>query len=49
LNSRRKDVPPGAPELILDHTRMNDYLNGQSEEIDPYQYKVLELVREGGR
>lgn len=46
LNSRRKDVPPGNLDLELDHNRIGEYQNGQSEEIDPYQYKVLDLIRE---
>jgi ABC-type Fe3+ transport system substrate-binding protein len=47
LNSRRNDVPPGDPDLVLDYKRINDYQNGQSEEIDGYQKKVLDLIREG--
>lgn len=46
LNSRRKDVPPGSPDLVLDQKHIDEYENGQSEEIDPYQKKVLDLIRE---
>ena len=46
LNSRRVDVPPGNPDLVLDHDRISEYQNGQSEEFDPYQHKVLELIKD---
>jgi iron(III) transport system substrate-binding protein len=49
LDSRRKDVPPGAPDLALDYSKIGEYENGQSEEIDPYQTKVLAVIREGSR
>lgn len=45
LNSRRNDVPPGNEDLELNYSRIDEYENGQSEEIDSYQRKVLDLIR----
>lgn len=49
LNSRHKGVPPGAPDLALDHSKIGDYENGQAEGIRPYQNKVIELLKEYGK
>jgi len=49
LNSRRKDVPLGAPDAAVDFTKLSQYTNGQAEEYEPYQDKVTELLREFAR
>ena len=45
LNSRRKDVPPGAPDLVLDPNRLSDYVGTQTEDMQEYAQKVVEILR----
>jgi iron(III) transport system substrate-binding protein len=46
LNSRRLDVPPGAPDRIIDPGRIAEYVPAQGEEIQPHQQRVTELLRQ---
>ena len=46
LNSRRLDVPPGAPDRVIDPAHLQDYVPAQGEEIQPHQQKVTELLRQ---
>ena len=45
LNSRRKDVAPGAPGRALDANRLDRYLVGQAEDLQPDQKEAARLVR----
>jgi hypothetical protein len=46
LNSRRLDVPPGAPDRVVDPKLIAEYVPAQGEEIQPHQRKVAELLRQ---
>jgi iron(III) transport system substrate-binding protein len=46
LNSRRLDVPPGAPDRAIDPKDIGQYLPSQSEEVQPYQQKAVQLLRD---
>ena len=45
LNSRRRDVPPGAPARALDPAKLDKYMIGQAEELQPYQKEAASIVR----
>jgi ABC-type Fe3+ transport system substrate-binding protein len=44
LNSRRVDVPLGAPELVVDHAHIDEYYPGQADEAKPYLDEVKKLL-----
>jgi ABC-type Fe3+ transport system substrate-binding protein len=44
-NSRRTDVPAGEPLFTVDPSRIDEYLNSQSEEMLPYFEKVVHYAR----
>jgi ABC-type Fe3+ transport system substrate-binding protein len=46
LNSRRIDVPPGAPNRYIDPKDIGRYINGQSEEALNNQRKVSEIIKQ---
>jgi iron(III) transport system substrate-binding protein len=46
LNSRRLDVPPGAPDRVVDPKLIAEYVPAQGEEIQPHQQKVAALLRQ---
>jgi iron(III) transport system substrate-binding protein len=46
LNSRRTDVPPGAPDRLVEPSLIGEYVAAQGEEIQPHQQKVSELLRQ---
>ena len=46
LNSQRKDVPLGAPEIAMDLARISEYTGTQDEEIDPFTTRTSEILRE---
>ena len=46
LNSRRTDVPPGAPDRIVPEDQMSEYVGDQNEEAMQYQEKVLPLLKQ---
>jgi iron(III) transport system substrate-binding protein len=46
MNSRRKDVPLGDPEDAVDYSRLNEYIGGQSEEMQAYQKRASEIFKE---
>jgi hypothetical protein len=39
-------VPPGAPDRVIDPKLIADYVPAQGEEIQPYQQRVTELLRQ---
>jgi len=45
LNSRRLDVAPAAPQRAIDPATYASYVSSQSEELQPYQARALELAR----
>jgi len=45
LNSRRRDVAPGAPERALDPAKLDRYLIGQAEDLQEQQKEAARLVR----
>jgi iron(III) transport system substrate-binding protein len=46
LNSRRKDVPLGDPEAAVDYAKLDEYVGGQTEVMQPYQKRASEIYRE---
>ncbi|MGE5539498.1 MAG: ABC transporter substrate-binding protein [Gemmatimonas sp.] len=46
LNSRRKDVPLGDPESAIDYAKLDEYVGGQTEVMQPYQKRASEIYRE---
>jgi ABC-type Fe3+ transport system substrate-binding protein len=46
LNSRRKDVPPGDPDVAIDYARLDEYVGGQTEYMQPFQKRAAEIFRE---
>jgi ABC-type Fe3+ transport system substrate-binding protein len=45
-NSRRKDVPPGDPESVVDPARLGELVGDQGEIMNPYHARTAALVRE---
>jgi ABC-type Fe3+ transport system substrate-binding protein len=45
LNSRRKDVPPGAPDLAIDWSHFDEYVGTQVEELQSYSLRVSDILR----
>lgn len=45
LNSRRKDVPPGDPERVIDWSRYKDYVSGQSEDFHEAMAEFKKITR----
>ena len=45
LNSRRNDVPLGAPDQALDMDHIKDYIGTQIEDLQSYSLKVTEILR----
>jgi iron(III) transport system substrate-binding protein len=45
LNSRRNDVPPGAPDLVLDPDHLSDYVGTQTEDMQVYANRVVDILR----
>jgi iron(III) transport system substrate-binding protein len=46
LNSRRKDVPLGDPDVAIDYAKLDQYVGGQTEYMQPYQKRASEIFRE---
>ena len=46
INSRRKGVPPGAPNYVVDASRLSDYSGHQTEAFEAYHKVIAEIVRE---
>jgi hypothetical protein len=46
LNSRRKDVPLGDPSVAVDTAKLDEYVGGQTELVQPFQRRAAELLRE---
>jgi ABC-type Fe3+ transport system substrate-binding protein len=46
LNSRRKDVPPGDPDVAIDYAKLDEYVGGQTEYMQPFQKRATEIFRE---
>lgn len=46
INSRRKGVPPGAPNNVVDVSQLSHYSGHQTEAFEQYHKKVAEVVRE---
>jgi iron(III) transport system substrate-binding protein len=46
LNSRRKDVPLGDPVDAIDYAKLDEYVGGQTESMQPFQKRVSEIYRE---
>jgi ABC-type Fe3+ transport system substrate-binding protein len=46
LNSRRKDVPLGDPDDAIDYARLDEYVGGQTEFMQPFQKRASEIFRE---
>jgi iron(III) transport system substrate-binding protein len=46
LNSRRKDVPLGAPDTAVDYAELDEYVGGQTEFMQQYQKRASEIYRE---
>jgi len=46
LNSQRKDVPLGAPEIAMDLSKISDYTGTQDEDIEPFTTRTSEILRE---
>jgi ABC-type Fe3+ transport system substrate-binding protein len=46
LNSRRKDVPLGDPEVAIDYSKLDEYVGGQTELMQPYQKRASEIYHE---
>jgi iron(III) transport system substrate-binding protein len=46
LNSRRKDLPPAAPEFAVDYAKFDEYVGGQTELMQPFQRRASEIYRE---
>lgn len=46
MNSRRKDVPLGAPDGAIDYSHLDEYIGGQTELMQPYQKRAAAMYRE---
>jgi ABC-type Fe3+ transport system substrate-binding protein len=46
LNSRRNDVPQGAPSLALDYSKYDEYYAGQAEDMKPYIEEAAKLLKD---
>jgi iron(III) transport system substrate-binding protein len=46
VNSRRKDVPIEAPNDAVDYARLDEYVGGQTEAMQPFQRRAAEILRE---
>jgi ABC-type Fe3+ transport system substrate-binding protein len=46
INSRRKDVPLGDPNVAIDYAKLDDYVGGQTEYMQPFQKRAAEILRE---
>lgn len=46
MNSRRKDVPLGNEEDAVDYAHLDEYVGGQTEEMQAYQKKATAMYRE---
>jgi iron(III) transport system substrate-binding protein len=46
LNSRRKDVPLGDPSVAVDYAKLDEYVGGQTELVQPFQRRAAEILRE---
>ena len=46
LNSRRKDVPLGDPSVAVDTTKLDEYVGGQTELVQPFQRRAAEILHE---
>ena len=46
LNSRRKGVPPGDPEGLIEVDHLDQYVGGQTEEMRDYQDRMSTLFNE---
>jgi ABC-type Fe3+ transport system substrate-binding protein len=46
LNSRRKDIPVENPDDALDYAKLQEYVGGQTEYMQPYQKRASEIFRE---
>ncbi len=46
LNSRRKDVPLGDPDDAVDYAKLDEYVGGQTEAMQPFQRRATEIFRE---
>ena len=46
LNSRRKDIPLNDPDVAVDYAKLDEYVGGQTEFMQPFQKRAAELYRE---
>src|SRR5579871_3435137 len=46
LNSRRKDVPLGDPNDAVDYAKLDEYVGGQTEAMQPFQRRAAEILRQ---
>jgi len=46
VNSRRKDVPLADPNDAVDYARLDEYIGGQTELMQPFQRRAAEILRE---
>jgi iron(III) transport system substrate-binding protein len=46
LNSRRKDVPLGDPSVAVDYDKLDEYVGGQTELVQPFQRRAAEVLHE---
>src|SRR5581483_2366784 len=43
LNSRRKDVPINDSDVAIDYAKLDEYVGGQTEYMQPYQKRASEI------
>ena len=46
INSRHKGVPPGAPNYIVDVSKLDEYSGQQTEAFEKYHKGIAAIVRE---
>jgi iron(III) transport system substrate-binding protein len=46
LNSRRKDVALGDPGVAVDYAKLDQYVGGQTEAMQPFQRRAAEILHE---
>jgi iron(III) transport system substrate-binding protein len=46
INSRRKGVPPGAPNYVVDVSKLDQYAGHQTEAFEEYHKGIAAIVRE---
>jgi ABC-type Fe3+ transport system substrate-binding protein len=46
LNSRRKDVPLGDPTVAIDYAKLDEYVGGQTEYMQPFQKRSAQILHE---